>query len=304
MLPRSPFPGAATFRTHDLAPIILCLAVLASGAGTQAQARRPATLRFRAVVGAQPFSCGTTYQGIGTTRSSIQVNDFRLYVSDVALTTTAGERVPLTLSAAGPWQHDGVVLLDFEDASGECSNGTPEMRTTIEGEVPAGDYAGLQFTIGVPETFNHRDPTTLPSPLNLSRMFWTWNAGFKFVRLDFQSTGQPQGWMVHLGSTGCVPKGQPNVPATSCGAPNRVSVNLPSFDPDRDVVEIDLAALLADSDVDTNQPRTAVGCMSSSDDRDCAGLFARLGLPFGDRPGGDQRVVRVAPHAATGSGRQ
>lgn len=56
----------------------------------------------------------------------------------------------MTLDQDGAWQLGDLALLDFEDASGACANGTAGMNTTLRGTVPEGEYTGLSFTIGVP----------------------------------------------------------------------------------------------------------------------------------------------------------
>jgi uncharacterized repeat protein (TIGR04052 family) len=191
-------------------------------------------------------------------------------------------------------------LLDFENSGGACINGTELTRDVIEGTVPAGAYTGLRFDLGLPFEKNHRDPTLQPSPLNLSRMFWSWNAGYKFLRMDLRTTAQPKGWTLHLGSTGCAPTGKPTIVPESCKHPNIVTVDLPGFNAARDIVEFDAAALLAGSDVDTNTPQTAAGCMSGQTDPECGPLFEQFGLPWGDRPAMPQKVfkIRTATSAA------
>jgi hypothetical protein len=186
--------------------------------------------------------------------------------------------------------------------------------------------------MGVPFSKNHTDPLKEPSPLNLTALFWVWNAGHKFARLDFSSTGSPRGFLVHLGSTGCAPGDTELTIPTTCKSPNRVEVEFPSFDPNRDAVVADLAALLQDTNVDESQNRKAAmgnmmgkqdgmgkqggmgmagmqsksggemaggmmmgaGCMSGPTTADCAGLFRNFGLAFGDQPAGKQQFFRMA----------
>jgi uncharacterized repeat protein (TIGR04052 family) len=253
-------------------------------------AGRQIALRFEATVGDEAFACGTRYAGIGTTGSSITVSDFRFYVSGVRLVKDDGTEVPLALTQDGLWQHDDVALLDFEDGTKSCANGTPETRNVIEGRVPDGRYVGVRFAVGLPFDTNHREPTLQPSPLNLTSLFWNWNAGYKFMRIDLKSTGQPQGWMIHLGSTGCTPREGPSTVPVSCRSDNIVSVVLPGMDVDRDVVRLDLRELLADANVDVNQDETPIGCMSGGGDDDCVPLFRKLGLAFRDAPAGTQSV--------------
>ena len=266
---------------------------LSAGASTRA-----VTVAFRAMVGDAPISCGATYEDIGITKSRLNVQDFRFYVHAVRLITSGGSEVPLTLDQDGRWQRDDLALLDFEDGTGTCANGTAETHTSVTGSVPAGTYTGVKFVLGVPFDRNHRDPVASPPPLNLSQLFWVWNAGYKFARLDFKTTGQPQGWVLHLGSTDCSPRETKLTVPTSCAHPNRVEVALAPFDPDRDAVVADVRTLLASSNVDVNTPDTAAGCMSGQNDPECGPIFERLGLPFGSRPGGEQQFFRRGQAAA------
>ncbi|MGE3274937.1 MAG: MbnP family copper-binding protein [Vicinamibacterales bacterium] len=255
-----------------------------------AQEPTPVRLRFDAVVRDQPVACGAKYDGIGTTASTISIADFRFYVSRVRLVTADGAEVPVTLEQDGLWQHEDVALLDFEDGTGACANGTPELRDFVAGTVPPGDYRGVRFDIGMPFDLNHREPTVAPSPLNLSRLFWSWNGGYKFARLDLRTTGQPRGWMIHLGSTGCSPSDTPSTVPMSCVHPNRVDVNLASFNTSTDVVRLDVAALLRESNVDANQAETPLGCMSGRSDAECPAILTALGLAEDGTP---QRVFSV-----------
>ena len=264
-----------------------------------APATRTVAVNFRATVGDRPLSCTDTFEGIGTTVSRLNVTDFRFFIHDVRLMTAAGGEEPVVLDQDGRWQVDNVALLDFEDGSGTCANGSADLHTRVTGTARAGAYAGVRFTVGVPFEKNHRDPVLAPPPLNLSRLFWVWNAGYKFARFDFRTTGQPQGWVLHLGSTDCSPRETMLTVPTSCEHPNRVDVRLNAFDLDRDAVVVDVRALLDGSNVDENTPDTAAGCMSGQNDPECGPIFERLGLPFGDRPSGPQRVFARGSAAST-----
>ena len=133
--------------------------------------------------------------------------------------------------------------------------------------------------MGVPFAKNHTDLTKMPSPLNLTALAWVWNAGRKFARLDFSSTGVPRGYAIHLGSTGCTPNETKATVPTSCTAPNRMEIQLPGFDPSTDAVVADLGALLQDSNVDEGGKMMS-GCMSGPSTPACGPLFLNLGLPF------------------------
>lgn len=269
-------------------------------------------LKFAGAVNGQPFACGQKYSGVGSGQSQISPRDFRFYVSNVHLINTQGQAVPLSLEQDGKWQTQNVALLDFEDKVGGC-DGTAETRFEIKGTVPAGSYKGLKFELGVPFELNHQDVNMAPSPLNLTSLFWVWRWGYKFARFDLISTGQPTGWFLHLGSTGCTgptPTASASAempvkhdmaaaptanggtemlsPPTSCAQPNRASVSLPAFEAQKNTIVADLGRLLADSNLDQNQADSPVGCMSGADDGDCAGIFKNVGLPFGNHPAGQQ----------------
>lgn len=280
---------------------------------SQSAALQDIEIRFAAAVNGETFDCGKTYANVGTTGSALTPRDFRFYVHNLRLVNAAGETVPLQLAQDGKWQHQGLALLDFEDKSAGCSSGNPDTNFVVKGKVPAGTYKGLQFALGVPFELNHQDMNRAASPLNLSALFWTWRFGYKFTRLDFASTGQPNGYAIHLGSTGCTGMGESAMriqhgdedhgseshgaahssesqvtPPAQCTYANRPEVSLPDFEPTQHTVVADLGQLLRTSNIDVNQADTASGCMSGPDDSDCQGIFQQLGLPFGTTPAGPQ----------------
>ena len=266
---------------------------------TDKQKIQTVVIRFRASVGDQAFNCAETYRSIGTTGSSVRVTDFRFFVSNVRLLDDLDKESQVSLSNDGRWQNDKVALVAFENGEGKC--GEDEINREVKGTVTEGTYVGLRFTLGVPALHNHVDPATAPSPLNLTRMFWSWNAGYKFLRLEMNTTGQPKGYVLHLGSTDCR-AAIPNDPSTTqCSFENRPEIFLPQFNSSSNVVNVDLKALYDGVNVDVNQEQTGVGCMSAQRDSDCAGVFKNLGLAFrGAKPGAQtfMRAERVDKNAA------
>lgn len=256
---------------------------------------QPIEIQFAARLGSEPFACGQEYQGLGTTGSSGAPMDGRFYVSDIHFVNPDESERFVTLEQDGEWQLDDVALLDFEDGSAGCAaEGTPATNTSIRGTVDPGTAAKIHFTVGVPFALNHGDATTAEPPLDQTPMFWSWNFGYKFLKVELATTGQPSGFFVHVGSTGCEGDGAGNV--SSCSEPNRVDAEIPlanGFDASRDTVVLDIAKLLEDSDVDVNTPETAPGCMSFPGDPECPAIFAHLGLPFGEQAGGTQDVFSV-----------
>lgn len=234
----------------------------------------PHTLTFAATVGGEPFGCGKTFSNVGMGHSTYQPLDFRMYIHDIRL--VHGSHVhPLELEQDGKWQVDDIALIDFEDKSGLCTGGTTETRTIVTGMAPADEWAAVRFKVGVPFERNHGDAATAPSPLNLSELWWRWNGGYKFARIDGKTTTGTSPYFVHLGSTGCVPEGSNSV--TSCSNPNVAEIELP-IDPDTGTIDIDLGRLFAETDLDNDPDPLTPGCMSEPTDRACAGVFKSFGL--------------------------
>ena len=210
---------------------------------------QPVNINFQAVVGDKPFDCKEIYEGIGTTNSKMTVSDFKFYVQDVRLIDKKGKETPVNLTNDGKFQTEKVALLDFENGEGSCTNGTKELNTAIRGTVPKGKYTGVKFTIGVPEELNHLDPTLQPSPLNNTRMMWSWQLGFKFARIDTKTSGRPNGYVLHLGSVNCTKDDSGNI---TCARPNRPEFEFTKFDFKKNSIVVDLKALFAGANVDTN----------------------------------------------------
>jgi len=247
-------------------------------AGCAPPGPRSVVLTFSGRVNDMPFACGGTYTGIGTTGTTLTSLDFRLYVHDVALVTADGTAVPVTIEEDGTWQTQGVVLLDFENGHG-CEDGTVPMNFVVRGTVP-GDgarYTGVQFRIGVPQSLDHLNADTQPSPLNVTSLFWNWTSGYTFLRIDGRTTGAPAGFRFHLGATGCT--GDPLAGTTTCANPNTPQITLTGYDVDHDTIVIDQAGIFVGSDMDHFSATSgAGGCQSEVGNPDCVPMFAAIGL--------------------------
>jgi uncharacterized repeat protein (TIGR04052 family) len=135
-------------------------------------------------------------------------------------------------------------------------------------------YQGVRFKVGVPFELNHADATTAPSPLNLTALFWSWNGGYKFLRVDSVPAGAGTSFNLHLGSTECQDDGSGGV--SSCGKPNRPLIELTGKDPLVTKIVVDYAAAVQGADLMQNTG--APGCMSGVADPECGPIFQELGL--------------------------
>jgi uncharacterized repeat protein (TIGR04052 family) len=258
----------------------------------QAQSR-DVTIRFKAKLKDRDFACGERYPDMGSSAVLATPADFRFYVQDLRLLNERDEQVPVQLSVRDPWQTDTVALLDFEDATGGCSQGTAVTNAEITGRVPAGNYHGVVFKNGVPEALNHEDPLLHPAPLQISDLNWSWLSGFKFFVAQLRQVDSalavnatPGLGLLHVGSRACT--GDPMVSAV-CERPNRNEIVLDQFDPDANVIVADLGALFADSDLTQENQ-----CHSDATPA-CAPLFLRLGIDWdsGQDVPDAQHVYRV-----------
>lgn len=278
-----------TFGTATLAGLLLlagCQAIQppaappADQAPTSQETGKPVEIRFALKAGGQDLSCAEPATGLGTTQSTVQLNDLRFYVSNIALIDGSGNAVPVVLEQDGLWQVESTALLDFEDGSAGCTEtGNPDLNTSVRGAVADGDYTAVRFDLGVPFALNHQDVTVAPSPLNVPAMWWNWQYGYKFVRIDMKSaaTATDGAWFIHLGSTGCVAVDQAKAPTAPCSYPNVATIQLDNFDPATQTIVADLATLLAQVNLNESTPQPP-GCMSGPDDPDCAGLLPAFGL--------------------------
>jgi uncharacterized repeat protein (TIGR04052 family) len=285
------------------------------------------SLNFEAKVGGKPFSCGQSYEGIGLSKSRITPSDLRFYISNVELIDTQGNSIPLMLDQDGIWQYQNIALLDFENGTGPCINGNIGLHTSITGTAPKNHYQGLRLTLGIPDDLNHGNAVTAPAPLNITSMFWTWRAGYKFVKLDMATSAFPQlakqnptrnnetgneaksaatldkntedtnptktsGFAIHIGSTSCASPSR-TIPPIVCHNPNLVTIDFDEFNATKDIIIVDLAQLLFDTNLDYHAPNSAPGCMSDPNDEDCKSIMAGFGLPFNQQPAYPQHFLTL-----------
>lgn len=242
----------------------------------------PVMLSFAPTLyGAAP-DCSTS-GSLGSGEVDVTLADARFFVHAVQAKNADGEWVNMMLHDDGQWQFSGVALLDFEDGTGSCADGgTADLNAMVHGELPSGEYSGLRFNVGVPFELNHLDSATADAPMNTPGMFWSWQGGYKHLRVDFVVNEKvPLRWNTHLGSTGCVSEAPTQAPAEVCAQPNVATITLDGFVPGTDTIALDLGVLAGDVDLSINTDETPPGCMSApSEPDDCAPVFDALGMSF------------------------
>ena len=206
----------------------------------------------------------------------------RFYVSDLRMVDARGQATRVRLASVPPYQDErtALVSLPADDASG---------NTMIHGTVAPGDYVHMEFLLGIPFARNHGNPLQAEPPLDRPAMFWAWQSGHKFLRLDLGNA-----WSFHLGSTGCHSASAVRPPQDECRQPNLARTRLPASAAADGQIDVHLGALIA-----AVNPTTDANCMGSyADDATCRhvldalGLDAETGRCLADCRG--QRVFRVA----------
>lgn len=133
----------------------------------------------------------------------------------------------------------------------------------------------LRFKLGVPFELNHLNPITQQSPLNLPSMFWVWQTGHKFLRLELASSDAQ--WLFHLGSTGCKSASVMRAPQQPCLYPNvfafELAINSDDMLTGNSTTKIDLhlERLLRAVNIDVQQ-----SCQSEQATASCQQLFTNL----------------------------
>ena len=239
------------------------------------------TVDFVPLVSGQPFSCTQSYPGIGTTQSTLSPQEFRMYVSGVTLVRAGGESVPLQLTNDNMWQGDNIALLDFEDGTGGCNTASPQTNFTVIGTAAEhDDYTKVQFTVGIPNDHDHLAAATAAAPLNQPAMWWSWLGGYRYLKVDVQTTMNPS-YFFHLGAMTCSGGSMTTI---DCKYPDLATITLPYAGTNAKVA-LDLATLFADSNLDLQPDQVTTftsGCMSLDGDPQCPAPYGKLGLAFED----------------------
>jgi uncharacterized repeat protein (TIGR04052 family) len=309
-----------SLRTSVLSSCVLVLAI-AAACGTQPTPQPTAiTLAFKPVdADGKRFACGAQDLALAGLTNA-RPGDLRLYVHDVKL-LKAGKALEVAVADDGVWQKDGLVLLDFEDRSAECSivvfgkATTTETNTVIKGTVAeAGPYDGVQFTVGVPFSKTYLPLDSAPSPLNSAGMDHG-SDGRQHFRLVFYTptttgdggTFQNFHNLVMYRSVCDAVTVDGGVPASEsdCAKPNRPVIRIDgAFDVATQAVLFDVSKLLAGYPTPGSGPSPKL----SSDGRiDCFGpLHARdLGPQVGaERCGTFYPNLGVSYATGTGAGMQ
>ena len=289
-------------RSHSVNALALmaATALAAAGCGSSggSSSSQSVAVQFQAVDGSTPVGCGDVLAGLGPDgQSSVEVNDLRFYVSNLRVVTGDGREVAVRLDRNDfqyVSQQGSVALLDLTGTDvGACGGegvtfpeGTARTTEQVTGTVATRDIAGIRFDVGIPQAVMKKvlaDHTAEDAPSPLAEMHWSWAFAYRHLVMNFvvDHAGAPGEGYLHVGSTDCGGDGtRALTDRDECGKINTAQVTLDDFDPDADVVALDLRALLGNLDFTvTTETATVPGVECHSFVQpDCPQIFANLGL--------------------------
>jgi hypothetical protein len=165
-----------------LCPIILLSSCKKDGEEIVTNTKSSFTLEFEHQVNGAVLNLNTTtYRNAKGEEFKIDV--FKYYVSNVKLSKTDGTTYLIP---------ESYFLID---------ESKPSTKLITVNDLPTGDYTKIEYTIGVDYARNFAGAQTgALDPVN--GMFWTWNSGYIFVKLEGtspQSKAQNNALTFHIG---------------------------------------------------------------------------------------------------------
>jgi uncharacterized repeat protein (TIGR04052 family) len=252
-----------------------CLA-LAGGlsACSPAQKTQPISLEIVPYYQQQALSCDLSFIH---ENQSWHINKLGVFISSASINNK------LISFETSNWQTEQSALVWFNNncqTEQHASEANGVIKANIDKSMLT-SQSTLSFTIGIPFATNHENPLSQPSPLNNPQMFWSWQAGHKFLRLDAVGPDTNQSWAFHLGSVGCNSKSSLRPPSGECTQANRikVSIELPKSSKEMTKedahtvrLKFDLGALLQNIDIASSE-----SCMFSNESMStCTALLQNL----------------------------
>lgn len=168
-----------------------------------------ASVAVNASYESRPLTCGASFSEQGKVW---RIDKLAWFLTQFAVRENGVWR-PLLL-VENEQQVKDAVLIEFV-----CNKANQVLATVHFGQ--ALDWQKVQairFKLGLPFELNHANPLTQPQPINRPDMFWSWQGGHKFMRIELSA--EQQSWAFHLGSVGCVSDSAMRAPLRTCIQPN------------------------------------------------------------------------------------
>lgn len=201
------------------------------------------------------------------------IEQLQFFLSDFKVADQDGQWQKVALMETA-YQTDNVVLLgeNCRHSNNTQSSGS-NWQVLFADNIDFSKVTKLAFTLGVPFADNHLNPLTQVSPLNIPSMFWVWQTGHKFMRLELASSDDK--WLFHLGSTGCKSASVMRAPNEECRYPNKFefqfAIDTKTLVENSLPIKLQLAKLLNQLDINAKN-----SCQSEATFLSCQQLFSNL----------------------------
>lgn len=137
-------------------------------------------MEFENVAGSTAVQLNSTTPYTTAAGDQFTITTLRYYISNIKLKRTDGTEFV---------QPESYYLID---------QGIENSRKFSIPNVPVGDYSGVTFTVGVDSVRNVSGAQI--GALSPSDMFWTWNSGYIYTKLEGRSTQSSAGGIIfHIG---------------------------------------------------------------------------------------------------------
>jgi len=210
----------------------------------------------------QKVSCDSLFNVDG---NAWQYQTLQFFISQVEVKNQEGQWRLWDMTESAQ-QKNNIALLG-EDCSTKNSASNRHWQLEFKSIGGMNKFEHIRFMIGIPFNENHLNPLTQTSPLNESSMFWVWQTGHKFLRLEMKS--DDDNWLFHLGSTGCESPSVMRSPANECAQPNRIYIEF-DLNSQQEII-IDLAKLLEGVNLKADSR-----CLSAPNNVTCQQLFNNM----------------------------
>ncbi|MGI4867520.1 MAG: MbnP family protein [Janthinobacterium lividum] len=186
-------------KNRTFSALLLVAAPLALFSGCKKDSDTPATTGTGSV--------NFTVQNMASTTSATGTPPQALTLNSTVAATSAGETFTVStfeyyLSNIKFTKSDGTTYA-APDTYFLVDQATPKSMSFTVPNVPAGDYTGVSFIVGVDaQKTGLTDPTTFTGDLNqANNMYWSWNSGHIFLKMEgmLTSTTPNKSLVCHIG---------------------------------------------------------------------------------------------------------
>jgi hypothetical protein len=159
----------------------------------------PITFEFESRAGSAPLAFGTNY--VTANGDTVNFSTFKYYLSNFVLVKSDGTEYVVPQDSC----------YHLVDHSVEAS------KSLTLNNIPAGEYTGIKYMIGVDSLRNTMDVSKRTGDLDPAGvgadMYWSWNSGYIFYKIEGtspQSTETGNIFMFHVGGYGGYSSPMPN----------------------------------------------------------------------------------------------